>query len=157
MMGRYPHPGVPMTADTDQPDAAFPLNERGRAFQPGLADDDKTWAMFAHLGLLGHLVIPLFAIAIPLVIWLTKKDKSAFIDDHAREALNFQITLIIYSVTLPLIAGIIGAVTCGIGFILMVPAVVGPYILGLIGMIMAAMAANRGEYYRYPMTFRFIH
>ncbi|RMH25125.1 MAG: DUF4870 domain-containing protein [Planctomycetota bacterium] len=82
-----------MTADNDQHDATYPLNERGRAFQPGLADDDKTWAMFAHLGLLGHLVIPFFAVAIPLVIWLTKKDKSAFIDDHAREALNFQITL----------------------------------------------------------------
>ncbi|RMH25124.1 MAG: DUF4870 domain-containing protein [Planctomycetota bacterium] len=65
--------------------------------------------------------------------------------------------MIIYSVALPLIAGIIGALTCGIGFILMVPAVAGPYILGLIGMIMAAMAANRAEFYRYPMTFRFIH
>jgi uncharacterized Tic20 family protein len=143
----------------NQPDPAqqgYPVNERGRTYQPGLADDDKTWAMFAHLGLLGHIVLPVLSIAIPLVIWLTKKDKSAFIDDHGREAVNFQITLLIYAVALPIIAGVLGALTCGIGLILMIPAVVGPYILGLIGMIQAAMAANRGEFYRYPMTFRFV-
>jgi uncharacterized Tic20 family protein len=68
--------------------------------------------MFAHLGLLGHIVLPVqSSIAIPLVIWLTKKDKSAFIDDHGREAVNFQITLLIYAIALPIIAGVLGALT----------------------------------------------
>jgi uncharacterized Tic20 family protein len=134
---------------TSQTTADYPLNERGRAFAPDISDDEKTWALFSHLSLLAHLVIPFFAIAIPIVIWATKKESSSFVDDHARESINFQITLTLYH----LIAIPLAIITCGVGALLVLVA----YVLGVIGMIMAAMAANRGEFYRYPMTFRFIH
>lgn len=151
-MGMHDH-----TTPSDQHGPfGYPVNERGRTFRTDLTDDEKTWAIFAHLGLLGHLVLPVVSILIPLVIWMTKRASSSFVDDHGREALNFQITLLIYAIGLPLIAGVLGAITCGVGLILMIPAVVGPYVLGLVGMILAAVAANRGEFYRYPMTFRFI-
>lgn len=136
---------------------SHPVNERGRAYQPGVTDDEKSFAVFAHLGLLGHLAVPVLSIGIPIAIWLTKKDKSAFVDDHAREAINFQISLMIYTVALPAIAALVGVLTCGVGMVLLAPALVGPYVLGLVGMIMAAMATNRGEFFRYPMTIRFIH
>lgn len=151
-MGMHDH-----TTPSDQHGPfGYPVNERGRTFRTDLTDDEKTWAIFAHLGLLGHLVLPVVSILIPLVIWMTKRASSSFVDDHGREALNFQITLLIYAIGLPLIAGVLGAITCGVGLVLMIPAVVGPYVLGLVGMILAAVAANRGEFYRYPMTFRFI-
>lgn len=137
-------------------DSDYPINEQGRVYAPGLTNDEKTWAMFAHLGLLGHIVLPLVSVLIPLVIWLAKRADSDFIDDHGREALNFQITLFIYSIALPIAAFIFGVLTCGIGFVLLVPAALLPYVLGLVGMIMASIAANRGEFYRYPMTLRLL-
>lgn len=131
------------------PDPAWPVNDRGRAYLPGVRDDEKTWALFSHLSLLAHLVLPMVAIAAPLAIWLVHRDKSAYIEDHAKEAVNFQITLILYNLmTIPL-----AIITCGLGAFL--PLLLYP--LGLVGMILAAAAANRGEFYRYPMTFRFIN
>jgi uncharacterized Tic20 family protein len=134
---------------TTQTAANYPLNGRGRAYAPDITDDEKTWALLSHLSLLAHLVIPLFAIAVPIVIWAVKKDNSAYVDDHARESINFQLTLILYNI----LAVPLAIVTCGIGAVLVAVA----YVLGVIGMIMAAVAANRGEFFRYPMTFRFIH
>ena len=90
-------------------------------------------------------------------MYLAKKGQSPFIDDHAKEALNFQITLVLYTLVLPAIAALIGIVTCGVGFVLLPIALIVPYVLGLVGMIMATMAANRGEFFRYPMNFRLIH
>ena len=81
-------------------------------------------------------------------MWLVKKDTSPFIDDHGREAVNFQLSLGIWN----LILFAAGFLTCGIAWILML----GVSILGVVGLIMAAMAANRGEYFRYPMTFRIV-
>ena len=76
----------------------------------------------------------------PLIVYLIKKDQSPFVADQAKEALNFQISV--------LIVAIISVVTC-----------VGPIVVvigGLVYAIIAAMAANNGEYYRYPYTFRLI-
>ncbi len=138
-------------AEAFQPDPAppeYPVNGRGRVYQPGLGDDEKTWAVLSHLSLLGHVVLPFAAAAIPWVIWLVKKDRSAYVDDHAGEALNFHITLILYNLLIIPLA----VITCGVGAAL----VVGVYALGVVGMILATLAANRGEFFRYPMTFRFI-
>lgn len=134
---------------TAQQQADYPVNERGRAYAPVLADDDKTWSMLAHLSLLGHLIVPPFAIIAPIIIYMTKKDQSGYVADHAAEAINFQITLMIYT----LIAGPLALLTCGLGAVLAI--VVVP--LGIVGMVLAAVASNRGEFFRYPMTFRFIH
>ena len=82
----------------------------------------------------------------PLVIWLIKKDQSPFVDDQGKEALNFQITL--------MIGWVIAAVTTFI--------CIGPFIgLGLTAIaiifgVLGAIAANKGEAYRYPMNIRFI-
>ena len=99
-----------------------------------LRDDEKQMAMFAHLGC---LVLGFLA---PLIIWLTKKDESAFIERHAKEALNFSISATIIIT--------VGLFLCGIG-ILYVP-------VAMILNIMAGLAANKGEEYQYPMTIRFI-
>lgn len=137
-----------MMADAFQPEPTYPVNARGRLYDPAVKDDERTWAVLAHLSVLGHLLLPVVALAAPLVIWLVKREQSAYLDDHARESLNFHITLVLYSVlAIPL-----AIITCGLGALLVLLV----YPLGLIGMIMASIAANRGEFYRYPMTFRFI-
>ena len=126
-----------------------PINERGRAYDPDVTDDERTFALWMHLTGLGHIILTGFAIIAPIIMWQIKKDDSPFLDDHGTEAVNFQLSLIIYSIALVPI----GILTCSAGFFLYIPL----YVLALIGMIQAAQAANRGEFYRYPMTLRMIH
>jgi uncharacterized Tic20 family protein len=102
--------------------------------------DERTMAMLAHL--LGIFTWFLGA----LIIWLIKKDQSAFVNDQGKEALNFQITLGIAYVAM----GIVTCLTLGIGVIL--APVIG--IVAIVFMIIAAIAANKGERYRYPICIR---
>lgn len=133
------------------------MNEKGRYVCEDASPDDRTYATLMHLSLLAHMVLPYVAIIAPVIMWNMKKNESGYIDDHGREAMNFQISLLIYSILLPIIAIPIGLLLLGIGIFVTVPlAAFFPYVLGLVGLIMAAMAANRGEMYRYPMTIRFL-
>lgn len=104
---------------------------------------ERTYAMFTHLSLLAAHFVPIVP---TLILWLIKRDTSAFIDDHGKEAVNFQISLIIYLVSATVLA------MCVIG----VPIIIAAYALAIVGMILAAVAANRGQFYRYPMCIRFI-
>ena len=105
-----------------------------------LTSDDKTMAMLAHL--LGIVI----GFVGPLIIWLIKKDQSKFVDYHGKEALNFQITVLIgYIVSSILSMVLIGCVTGA-----------AVWIMSLIWSIIAGMAANKGEYYKYPVSIRII-
>lgn len=116
---------------------------------PPTTPDERTLALVTHLSLLIHLVLPVVAILAPIIIWQSKRNESAFSADHALEAVNFHISLMLYTLAFTLL----GFVTCGVGFV--VAGLV--YILGLVGMILAVLASNRGDYYRYPMTLRLVH
>lgn len=108
--------------------------------------DDKQLAVIAHLsGFLGF-VIPFGNILGPLLIWLMKKDESKTVAAHALEALNFQIT----ATAAMFVAGV--TVFFLIGMILLPVVIIGTVAL----MIMAAMAASKGEMYKYPFTLRLI-
>ena len=104
--------------------------------------DDKTMAMIAHL--LG--IVSGFIGA--LVIWLINKDKAdkSFVIDQSKEALNFQITLLI-----GYIIGIVLSVIV-IGMFLNLALMIANLVL----CIMAGMKANNGESYRYPFALRLI-
>ncbi|MEP7271619.1 MAG: DUF4870 domain-containing protein [Acidobacteriota bacterium] len=108
--------------------------------------DDRTWALLCHLAGLAGYVIPLGNIFGPLIIWMIKRDQSWFVDDQGKEALNFQISLTIY-----LIIAIISILII-VGIVLVPVVAVG----GLIFMIIAAVKANEGVAYRYPLTLRLI-
>ena len=102
--------------------------------------DEKTMALLAHLlGIFTGFVGP-------LVIWLVKKDQSPFVERHAREALNFQITAALAAI----VGVILSLIIIGI-FILMA---VG--IAVLVFCILATLAASKGNEYRYPLTLRLI-
>ena len=109
--------------------------------------DERTWAMLAHLSaLVGYSIVPFGNIVAPLVIWLIRKDQSWFVDDQAKESINFQISMVIYAlISIPLVLLLIGIVL----LILL-------YVFGIVMVIIAAIKANDGVQYRYPVTIRFI-
>ena len=90
----------------------------------------------------------------PLIIWLIKKDTQPFVNDQGKEALNFQLTLLIAYLVTTLGYFVLSLVTCGIGAFVPLPLIVTVFqlIFGIIG----AMEASKGVYYRYPMTIRLI-
>ncbi|MBX3363454.1 MAG: DUF4870 domain-containing protein [Phycisphaeraceae bacterium] len=106
---------------------------------------ERTYATFQHLTLLVAPAAFLGVIA-AVVMWLLKREESPFLDDHGRESVNFQISLVIYMIG----AGAMTRIVIGI------PLIAGVIILGLVGMTLAARAANRGEFFRYPMCLRLL-
>ncbi|HEY2837797.1 MAG TPA: DUF4870 domain-containing protein [Pirellulales bacterium] len=109
--------------------------------------DERMWAMCCHLASLAkYTAIPLANILGPLLIWQIKKDQSPLVDDQGKEAVNFQI-----SVTLYVLVGLL-SLCVGIGFIVL--PVLG--IFDFVFTIIAAVKANQGEMYRYPLTIRFV-
>ena len=107
----------------------------------------RTWTTLCHasalLGVFVHFpghVIP------PLIVWLLKRDESPEIDAHGKEALNFQLSMLIYNI----VAGVFCLVL--IGFLIL-PVL---WVLNALFVIIASIHASDGKLYRYPMTIRFI-
>ena len=120
------------------PDAAPPPTS--------VSQDEKTWGMLCHLAALAGAIIPFGNIIGPLVVWLIKKQEMPFVEDQGKEALNFQISVTIYLIASALLLFVI------IGLLLL-PAVA---IFSLVMTIIAAVKANNGERYRYPLCIRFL-
>jgi uncharacterized Tic20 family protein len=110
--------------------------------------DARMWGMLCHLISLSGYITGLGYILGPLIIWLIKKEEFPFVDDQGKESLNFQLTILILAIA----ASVLTVITCGVGGILL--AAIG--IVQIIFVILASVAANNGEYYRYPFNFRFI-
>lgn len=89
----------------------------------------------------------------PLILWLVKKDNSAFVGHHGREALNFQITLMLVMLGLGSVTVVLMFVVVGI---LLVPVLFIVPILALVAEIIAAVAAQKGEWHRYPCCIRLV-
>jgi len=109
--------------------------------------EEQNWAMGCHLAALAGLVLPFGSLLGPLVVWLLKRADMPMVDRHGKEALNFQITV--------LIAAIVSAILCFIliGFVLL--AILG--VAWLVLSIVAAVKVSNGDYeYRYPLTLRFL-
>jgi hypothetical protein len=102
--------------------------------------DEKTMAILSHI-----LCIVAGFIA-PLIIYLVKKDESAYVREHAKEALNFQITMII----LFIVSAILMLILIGILLIWVLS------IANLVLIIIATIKASENKMYRYPFNFRLI-
>lgn len=122
------------------------------------SSEERQWAMFAHLSaLVGGILTSGWAGSIgcfigPLIIWLVKKDAMPFVDDQGKEALNFNITVGLIFLALLLLS----VVTLGIGLIIAIPGWIIVGIAWLVFTIIAALKANEGVAYRYPLTLRLI-
>ena len=108
--------------------------------------DEKMWAMLTHISTFAAFVFPVGNIIAPLIIWLIKKDEYPLVDDQGKEVINFQISMTIY-----IIASVIL-----IFIVIGIPILIGLGIFDFIITIIAAIKANDGIKYRYPITIRFI-
>ncbi|WNM25477.1 DUF4870 domain-containing protein [Demequina capsici] len=125
-MSETPPPPPPPAA----PQPAAPMSQ----------SDERLYATLAHAGII------LFGFLPPLIIWLIGKDRSAYVDRQAKEALNFSILVTIaYIVSSILVAVLIGIVLW-----------LATIVVTLIFCIQAAIAANKGVDYRYPFNWRII-
>lgn len=88
----------------------------------------------------------------PVLVWVIKKEDFPAIDAHFKEAINFQISLLIYS----LIAILIMVVTLGVGFVVAVPALAVIALLDVLFPIIAAIQAYEGNLFRYPLSLRLV-
>lgn len=118
------------------------MNGTNPTVDGGASQDDRTIAMLTHLsGIIVNVIGP-------LVVWLIHKDKpeKGFIIDQSKEALNFQITVLFGYI----IAAILAAILIGIALHTLV------WIACIIFCIIAGLAANKGERYRYPFAIRLV-
>ena len=107
----------------------------------------RTWTVLCHATALAGFFVPWADhILGPLIVWLAKRGDSPEIDVHGKESLNFQISMLIYS----LIAGVLCLVL--IGFVLLGIL----HILNLVLVIIASIQASEGKLYRYPISIRLI-
>lgn len=128
----------------------FPAPTRApRLVDQAASADDRTYAMFMHLMLViaTFTVVPL--VMGPLIMWLVKREESPFINDHGKEALNFNISTVLYYLAFI----VLGFLTCGVTWYLGLPAL---WIATNVLSVIAAVSANRGEYYRYPACIRIV-
>ena len=108
--------------------------------------DERTWAMLAHLAAFAFFICPFGNIIGPLIIWLVKRDQLPLVADQGKEALNFNI-----SVTL-------AAFACGVLVFVFIGILLGValFIFWLSLAIIAGIKAGEGTRYRYPVTLRLV-
>jgi len=133
---------------TDQaPPPPPPSSPYGQAPQPLSPSDERLWSTLIHIGGIFFSFVP------ALIGYLVLKDRSAFARAHTAAALNFQISMAIYGVACWILGTILLLVLIGIVFYIAL-AVIG--VLVLVFSILAAVAANKGEYYSYPLSIKFV-
>lgn len=127
---------------------AVDMRDGADGWQVARPDSDaKTWAVAAHLsnfvawGPIG-----------PVVVWLLGRHRHRFVDEHGREAVNFQISLLIWYAIL----AVATLLSVGVLAIVTVPAGIALLVANVILSIIAAVQAGDGKHYRYPLTFRFV-
>lgn len=106
----------------------------------------NTYCMLIHLSQLSSIVIPGLGFILPIFMWATNKDKNQAIDEHGKVTVNWLISLFIYSIV------------CGI-FVFLIIGIFGLILLGLLNFIfaiIAAIKANDGQLWVYPLSIQFL-
>ena len=120
--------------------------------QPGApltAAEDRQWASFAHLGgILNFLP--------PLIIWLVFKDRGQLTNQEGKEALNFQLTILIGHVANSIISSILTIVTFGLWGLVQMLIVLALVVVSIVFAIIGFTRVNAGGTYRYPFAIRMI-
>jgi uncharacterized protein len=126
------------------------MSEPSPSSAPGTVptDNERTWAMLAHLAALFGLLVPVIGNALgPWLVWLSKRDESPFVASQAREAVNFNLTVSL------------AAILCSLLMLVFVGFLLGSalFIAWLVLTLVAAIKASEGEEYRYPFSLHFLH
>lgn len=139
--GYQPTPHQPQDQPQDRPPTQPPPAAYGVAPRPMSPQDEKTWATLVHIAPFVAAMVG-FPFLGPLIVFLVFKDRGPFIRFHAAQALNFQIVI-----TIALwVFGLLSFVLIGIPFF------IATGIAWVVFSIIAAVKANHGEWYRYPLT-----
>jgi uncharacterized Tic20 family protein len=103
--------------------------------------NDKLWIILCHLSLILGV-----GFILPLIVFLVKREESPLVAAHAKEVLNFHLSLVLWTFcSLPFVFILIG-----------IPVLIGLYLTAFICAIIAAIRASEGSFYRYPITIRLI-
>jgi len=128
-----------------QPDES-PAFESAWVGPSKLEQETRRWGLFLHLSVLAGYALPVAGVVVPIAIWQLKKDSLPTIDAHGKNAVNWLISLIIYAV----VCGILAFAFIGIPLLMA---------LGVVAVgfpIVAAIKANNGEVWKYPMAISFL-
>jgi uncharacterized Tic20 family protein len=159
--GWYPDPGAPAQqrwwdggrwTEHTAPGAARAVTGPPVPRPPMSPESARQWGMLAHLSAFAGLIVG-FSFLGPLVVYLIKKDEDAFVADQAREALNFNLSALLYFAVASVLTFVLLLVIVGLLFI---PLLLAMGVAWVVLVIVAAVAANRGQAYRYPLTIRFV-
>lgn len=107
---------------------------------------ERDWAMFCHLSAFAGYFFPFGGIIGPIICWISRRDESAWVDVNGRASLNFQLSMLLYTVlVIPLCFIIVG-----------IPILVGLGVLEAVCIIVASIRAAKGEVFKYPISIPFI-
>ncbi len=109
--------------------------------------ETRRWGLFLHLSVLAGYALPIAGIAVPIAIWQLKKEELPKIDFHGKNVVNWVISLVIY------------AAVCGIlvpFFGIGIPLLMALGVVAVVFPIVAAIKANNGEVWKYPMAISFL-
>ncbi|MBJ7880850.1 DUF4870 domain-containing protein [Gelidibacter salicanalis] len=146
-----------------------------------ISNHQKNIATFIHLSTFSRFIIPFGNFIGPILLWMTNKENSEFVDAHGKQAINFQISVLLYAVVLAALAiplllfNVLGPVnlfdfngfdTMHFDFVNFTPllltvfviaflAMIG-FILELVFIVVASLKARDGELYKYPLTINFL-
>jgi uncharacterized Tic20 family protein len=152
---------VEQNVSAEQPAGETPPVQEASFEQPRAVDesppskeinkDARMWGMICHLAGLAGLVVPVIGCIVgPLIVWQIKKEEFPFVDKQGKEAVNFQISMSLYLLITALVWIPLSFVCIGV----LIPVAIS--ILDLVFLLIAAIKANNGEHYRYPLAIRFI-
>ena len=124
------------------------VHEAGSTASAPNEGSSRAWAMACHIAGLADFANILFGLGIllPLVIWLCFRENDPFVDQHGKEAINFQINLLLWT----LIFGALACCCIGIPFLMALP------VVEVVLVILASIEAANGRPFRYPLTLRVV-
>lgn len=121
-----------------------------------ITQNDKNYSSITHLSSFAGWIFPFGNIIVPFVLWSAKKSESAYIDNHGKAVVNFQLSLMLYAFLLTLLIIPLTIFTLGLGLVAVILGIIPAVILIIATIISASIKATNGEYYEYPFTIEFI-
>jgi uncharacterized Tic20 family protein len=111
-----------------------------------LSEKERNWSMICHLSAFASYFFPFGGIIGPLICWLSKRDESVWINLNGRNALNFNLSILLYTVlAIPLCFIIIG-----------IPIIMALATLKIVCIIIGSIKASKGQLFKYPLSIPFI-
>ena len=139
----------------DRERAAGGHGRQAAAIRDSAASDSATWESAARDGdevwaMLGYLGVPFISIVAPLAVYLTRARRSRFVRQHAAQALNLSITVLLYNLCVLILAGIMAADNAGAALLVAGPVALALWLAALYFLTRAAISAGRGQFYALP-------